>query len=70
MLILDRYLGFHFFTPEAGGKPDDVRQPHLGLGPPGGLYPDPAAFGVFSEIISTFSSKPCSAIDRWSSRPW
>ena len=42
MLLLDRYLGFHFFTVDAGGNHDDVRQPVLGLGPPGSLHPGPA----------------------------
>ena len=42
MLLLDRYLGFHFFTNDAGGNFDDVHEPHLGLGPSGGLYPRPA----------------------------
>ena len=42
MLMLDRYLGFHFFTNEAGGNVDDVHEPDLGLGPSGGLHPGPA----------------------------
>ena len=42
MLLLDRYLGFHFFTIDGRRQPDDVRQPDLGLGPPGGLHPGPA----------------------------
>ena len=39
MLTLDRYLGFHFFTDEAGGKLDDVHEPRLGLGASGSLHP-------------------------------
>ena len=42
MLILDRYLGFHFFTNELRRQSDDVRQSHLGVGPSRGLHPDPA----------------------------
>ena len=42
MLILDRYLGFHFFTNEAGGNRHDVHEPHLGLGASRGLHPGPA----------------------------
>ena len=42
MLLLDRYLGFHFFTTDVGGNADDVRQPDLGVGASGGLHPDPA----------------------------
>ena len=36
----------------------DVHQPHLDMGPSGGLHPDSAGFGVFSEVIATFSGKP------------
>ena len=32
MLLLDRYLGFHFFTRRRPGQPDDVRQPRSGSG--------------------------------------
>ena len=39
MLLLDRYLGFHFFTVDGRRQRDDVRQPVLGLGSPGGLHP-------------------------------
>ena len=37
---------------------DDVHQPDLGVGAPGGVHPGLPAFGIFSEIISTFSRKP------------
>ena len=33
MLTLDRYLGMHFFTAGWRWQSDDVRQPHLGVGP-------------------------------------
>ncbi len=42
MLLLDRYLGFHFFTNDGRRQRHDVHEPDLGLGPPGGLHPDPA----------------------------
>ncbi len=42
MLLLDRYLGFHFFTERRRRQRDDVHEPHLGLGPSGGLHPHPA----------------------------
>jgi cytochrome o ubiquinol oxidase subunit 1 len=42
MLLLDRYLGFHFFTTDGGGNADDVHQPDLGVGPSRGLHPGPA----------------------------
>ena len=38
MLLLDRYLGFHFFTNEGGRQHDDVHEPHLGVGTSGGLH--------------------------------
>jgi len=40
------------------GQRDDVRQPVLGLGSPGGLHPGIAGVGIFSEVVSTFSGKP------------
>ncbi len=42
MLLLDRYLGFHFFTVDARRQHDDVRQSVLGVGPPGSVHPHPA----------------------------
>ena len=42
MLLLDRYLGFHFFTVERRRQRDDVCEPLLDLGPPGGLHPGAA----------------------------
>ncbi len=42
LLSLDRYLGMHFFTNDAGRQRHDVHQPDLGLGPPRGVHPDPA----------------------------
>ena len=58
MLALDRYLGFHFFTNEAGGN----MMMYVNLiwiwGHPEVYILILPAFGVFSEVISTFSSKP------------
>jgi cytochrome o ubiquinol oxidase subunit 1 len=42
MLLLDRYLGFHFFTNDGRRQLDDVHEPVLGLGASGGLHPGPA----------------------------
>ena len=42
MLTLDRYLGLHFFTNEAGGNMMMYRQSDLGVGPSGSLHPGPA----------------------------
>src|SRR5579872_5396092 len=58
MLTLDRYLGFHFFTNEAGGN----MMMYINLiwiwGHPEVYILVLPAFGVFSEVISTFSKKP------------
>lgn len=58
MLALDRYLGFHFFTNEAGGN----MMMYVNLiwiwGHPEVYILILPVFGVFSEVISTFSSKP------------
>ncbi len=42
MLTLDRYLGFHFFTDEAGGNSMMFMNLALGLGASGGLHPGAA----------------------------
>ncbi|MBN8904117.1 MAG: cbb3-type cytochrome c oxidase subunit I, partial [Rhodospirillales bacterium] len=58
MLALDRYLGFHFFTNEAGGN----MMMYVNLiwiwGHPEVYILVLPVFGIFSEVISTFSSKP------------
>src|SRR6202142_3009305 len=58
MLILDRYLGFHFFTNEAGGNPMMFVNLIWAWGHPEVYILILPAFGVFSEVISTFSGKP------------
>ncbi|MDD5462508.1 MAG: cytochrome o ubiquinol oxidase subunit I [Methylococcales bacterium] len=58
MLILDRYLGFHFFTNEAGGNPMLFMNLIWVWGHPEVYILILPAFGVFSEVISTFSGKP------------
>jgi cytochrome o ubiquinol oxidase subunit 1 len=58
MLILDRYLGFHFFTNEAGGNPMMFMNLIWAWGHPEVYILILPAFGVFSEVISTFSGKP------------
>jgi len=58
MLILDRYLGFHFFTNEAGGNMMMFMNLIWAWGHPEVYILILPAFGVFSEVISTFSSKP------------
>jgi len=58
MLMLDRYLGFHFFTNEAGGNPMMFMNLIWAWGHPEVYILILPAFGVFSEVISTFSHKP------------
>jgi cytochrome o ubiquinol oxidase subunit I len=58
MLILDRYVGFHFFTNEAGGNPMVFMNLIWAWGHPEVYILVLPAFGVYSEVISTFSSKP------------
>jgi cytochrome o ubiquinol oxidase subunit 1 len=58
MLILDRYLGFHFFTNEAGGNLMMFMNLIWIWGHPEVYILILPAFGVFSEVFSTFSGKP------------
>jgi cytochrome o ubiquinol oxidase subunit 1 len=58
MLLLDRYLGFHFFTAEGQGN----QMMYVNLiwvwGHPEVYILVLPAFGIFSEVIATFSAKP------------
>ena len=58
MLLLDRYLGFHFFTNEAGGNVMMFMNLIWAWGHPEVYILILPAFGIFSEVISTFSAKP------------
>ncbi|MET0383328.1 MAG: cytochrome o ubiquinol oxidase subunit I [Burkholderiaceae bacterium] len=58
MLLLDRYLGFHFFTNDLGGNPMMYINLIWAWGHPEVYILILPAFGVFSEVISTFSGKP------------
>jgi cytochrome o ubiquinol oxidase subunit 1 len=58
MLLLDRYLGFHFFTNEAGGNQMMYVNLIWAWGHPEVYILILPAFGIFSEVISTFSGKP------------
>ncbi|WP_116090206.1 cytochrome o ubiquinol oxidase subunit I [Sphingomonas crusticola] len=58
MLTLDRYMGFHFFTNEAGGNPMMFVNLIWAWGHPEVYILILPAFGIFSEIFSTFSGKP------------
>jgi cytochrome o ubiquinol oxidase subunit I len=57
MLLLDRYLGFHFFTNDAGGNPMMYINLIWAWGHPEVYILILPAFGVFSEVIATFSGK-------------
>jgi cytochrome o ubiquinol oxidase subunit I len=58
MLLLDRYLGFHFFTADLGGNAMMFVNLVWAWGHPEVYILILPAFGIFSEVISTFSSKP------------
>jgi cytochrome o ubiquinol oxidase subunit 1 len=58
MLLLDRYAGFHFFTNEAGGNVMMFMNLIWAWGHPEVYILVLPAFGVFSEVVATFSGKP------------
>jgi cytochrome o ubiquinol oxidase subunit 1 len=58
MLLLDRYLGFHFFTNTAGGNMMMFINLIWAWGHPEVYILILPAFGIFSEVIATFSGKP------------
>jgi cytochrome o ubiquinol oxidase subunit 1 len=57
LLILDRYFGFHFFTNEAGGNMMMFMNLIWAWGHPEVYILVLPAFGIFSEVVSTFSGK-------------
>src|SRR5690348_2135780 len=58
MLLLDRYLGFHFFTDMAGGNSMMFMNLIWAWGHPEVYILVLPAFGIYSEVVSTFSGKP------------
>jgi len=58
MLLLDRYAGFHFFTNDSGGNPMMYVNLIWIWGHPEVYILILPAFGVFSEVVATFSGKP------------
>jgi cytochrome o ubiquinol oxidase subunit 1 len=58
MLLLDRYLGFHFFSIDGQGNPMMYVNLFWVWGHPEVYILILPAFGIFSEVISTFSGKP------------
>lgn len=57
MLTVDRLLGFHFFTNELGGSPMLYVNLIWTWGHPEVYILVLPAFGIFSEVVSTFSGK-------------
>jgi len=58
LLTADRYLGMHFFTNEGGGNAMMYVNLIWAWGHPEVYILALPAFGVFSEVIATFSGKP------------
>ena len=57
LLSLDRYLGMHFFTPDFGGNPMMYINLIWAWGHPEVYILVLPGFGVFSEVVATFSQK-------------
>ncbi|UFH51029.1 cytochrome o ubiquinol oxidase subunit I [Pseudomonas sp. KNUC1026] len=57
MLTLDRYLGFHLFTNDLGGNPMMYVNLFWAWGHPEVYILVLPAFGVYSEVVSTFAGK-------------
>src|SRR5438132_13661995 len=57
MLLLDRYLSMHFFTNDGGGNQMMYVNLFWAWGHPEVYILILPAFGVFSEVIATFSGK-------------
>jgi len=57
LLALDRYLGYHFFTNDLGGNMMNYANLFWLFGHPEVYILILPAFGVYSEVVSTFSSK-------------
>ena len=62
MLLLDRFLGSHFFDTQAGGLRGALAALLLDLWPPRGVRPHPAGFAFASEIIPVFRARRSLAI--------
>src|ERR1044072_7488893 len=58
MLLLDRYLGFHFFSIDAGGNPMMYVNLFWVWGHPEVYILVLPAFGIFSEVSAPFAGKP------------
>lgn len=65
LLFLDRFGGAHFFTLDMGGNPMMYINLIWMWGHPEVYIVVLPAFGVFSEIVSTFSKKNCLVTNQW-----
>ena len=71
MLLLDRYVGFHFFTNEAARQSHGVHEPHLGLGTSRGLHPGPAGVrGVLGSHLYLLEQAVVRLPAPWWRPPW
>jgi cytochrome o ubiquinol oxidase subunit 1 len=58
LLFLDRFMGMHFFTSDFGGNPMMYINLFWTWGHPEVYILVLPAFGIFSEVVATFSKKP------------
>lgn len=65
MLTLDRYMDFHFFTNDLGGNQMMYVNLIWAWGHPEVYILILPCFGIFSEVVATFSKSVCSATPRW-----
>ena len=71
LLSLDRYVGTNFFTNDLGGNPMMYVNLIWIWGHPEVYILILPAFGIFSEVTSTFSRQAAVRLHaRWSTRPW
>jgi heme/copper-type cytochrome/quinol oxidase subunit 1 len=70
MLLADRYLGFHFFTNDAGGNPMMYINLIWIWGHPEVYILMLPMFGVYSEVVATFSGKPLFGYRSMVRPPW
>ena len=68
LLMLDRYMGFHFFTNDGGGNSMLYMNLIWVWGHPEVYILVLPAFGIYSEVAASFPENRCSVTGRWSSR--
>ncbi len=70
MLLLDRYLGAHFFDTQAGGSAVIWQHFFWIFGHPEVYILMFPAFAILSEVIPVFSRKPIFGYNIMVARPW